>query len=114
VKALTMTNTQAAAQPDAPPRALPAELTIYTVAELHPQWLKWLTAADDEACTVDASAVEQADAAGVQLLLSLHAALHRQGRALALREPSPALLSACAALGLSNWAAAVQSTLEAA
>jgi anti-anti-sigma regulatory factor len=88
-------------------------LTIYTVAELHPQWLMWLTAADeDEHCVVDATAVEQADAAGVQLLLSLHAALQRKGRALALHDPSPALLSACEALGLSNWAAAVQRTLE--
>jgi anti-anti-sigma regulatory factor len=94
------------------PRTLPAELTIYTVAELHPQWLKWLAPADGQPCTLSAAAVEQADAAGVQLLLSLHAALHRQGRALQLCEPSPALLAACEALGLSDWARSAQCAQE--
>jgi ABC-type transporter Mla MlaB component len=104
--------------PDAHVRALPAELTIYTVAELHPQWLKWLAttgdAGDAEGCVVDAAAVEQADAAGVQLLLSLSSALQRQGRALQLRAPSTALLAACEALGLADWAASLQATEEAA
>jgi anti-anti-sigma regulatory factor len=87
---------------------LPAELTIYTVAELHQPWLQWLAETDDTLrCAVDASAVEQADAAGVQLLLSLHAALHRQGRALVLEDPSPPLLAACDSLGLSHWARSV-------
>jgi ABC-type transporter Mla MlaB component len=83
------------------------------VAELHPPWLQWLTERHDGLpCTVDASAVEQADAAGVQLLLSLHTALHRQGRALQLDDPSPALLAACESLGLGDWARSVQAAKE--
>jgi anti-anti-sigma factor len=90
------------------PHRLPAELSIYTVAELHPQWLKWLASAThNEHCTVDASAVEQADAAGVQLLLSLATALHQQGRPLRLVAPSAPLRDACAALGLADWAEAL-------
>jgi anti-anti-sigma regulatory factor len=93
--------------------ALPVELTIYTVAELHRLGLAWLAEQDDDLrCTVDASAVDQADAAGVQLLLSLHAALHRQGRGLQLDDPSPALLAACEALGLANWVRSVQRLRE--
>jgi anti-anti-sigma factor len=89
------------------PDCLPGELSIYTVAELQPQWLKWLAkATDDEHCTVDASAVEQADAAGVQLLLSLDKALRQQGRQLQLLAPSAALCDACEALGLADWAGA--------
>ena len=89
----------------APAQALPAELTIYTVAALHPQWMPWLSlAGDNEHFTLDAAAVEEADAAGVQLLLSLSAALQRQGRALRLVGPSAALLATCEALGLADWA----------
>jgi ABC-type transporter Mla MlaB component len=79
------------------------------VAELHPQWLKWLAgAAHNEHCAVDASAVEQADAAGVQLLLSLATALQQQGRQLQLLAPSAALRTACEALGLADWASSVE------
>ncbi len=103
------------------PRTLPAELTIYTVAELHPQWQRWLadtgdnataTPQADDRCTLDAADVEQADAAGVQLLLSLSAALEAQGRGLHLHAPSAALLAACEALGLADWAARLQATEE--
>jgi ABC-type transporter Mla MlaB component len=105
--------TRSNAHPQAGAHALPAELTIYTVAELHPPWLRWLAEVDDGLrCRVDASAVEQADAAGVQLLLSLHAALHRQGCALQLDDPSPALLAACESLGLGDWARSVQAAKE--
>jgi ABC-type transporter Mla MlaB component len=86
--------------------ALPRELTIYTVGELHPRWLGWLAelrAADAEGpCAVDAAAVEEADAAGVQLLLSLAHALQREQRALQLLQPSAALAAACNALGLGS------------
>jgi ABC-type transporter Mla MlaB component len=86
--------------------ALPRELTIYTVGELHPQWLGWLgdvRAADGEGpCAVDAAAVEEADAAGVQLLLSLAHALQREQRPLQLHQPSTALAAACQALGLTS------------
>ena len=88
--------------------SLPSELTIYTVGELHPQWLAWLAAArmeagaagpQAEAFAVDAAAVGEIDAAGVQLLLSLSHALRQAHRALHLRHPSRALAEACNALG---------------
>ena len=53
---------------------LAPELTIYTVAELHPQWLAWLgetATPGTESAALDISAVNQVDAAGLQLLLSL-------------------------------------------
>jgi len=89
--------------------SLPAELTIYTVAELHPRWLAWLIGSDtdhsavsipDDPTRVDAAAVEEADAAGVQLLLSLANALARRERTLQLVNPSPPLTRACTALGV--------------
>ncbi len=98
-----------------PTRSLPAELTIYTVGELQPQWLAWLgtdaaaDAAGDDAVddfAVDASAVAEVDAAGVQLLVSLSRSLGRQQRSLALVAPSDALASACARLGLTSLVAA--------
>lgn len=86
------------------PLALPRELTIYTVGELHPQWLGWLadrrTDGKTGACVVDATAVDEVDAAGVQLLLSLAHALQNDQRPLRLRRPSAALTTACQALGL--------------
>lgn len=85
------------------PLALPAELTIYTVGEVRPTWLAWLAdaaEADSDTATVDAAAVDQVDAAGAQLLLSLSNAVTRQERAFALVNPSHALTQACEALGL--------------
>lgn len=83
----------------ADPRTLPAELTIYTVGETCPQCLAWVDADGDDRVTVDAAAVSDVDAAGVQLLLSLANALRRRDRELLLTDPSPALTAACAALG---------------
>jgi anti-anti-sigma regulatory factor len=80
--------------------ALPRELTIYTVGELRPAWLDWLHGAGNQ--TVDATRVDEADAAGVQLLLSLAHALLADGRPLQLQNPSPALAAACTALGLDS------------
>jgi ABC-type transporter Mla MlaB component len=84
-------------------RALPTELTIYTVGETHPQCLAWLDgtagSAGDELLEVDASSVSEVDAAGVQLLLSLANALAAQQRALRLIAPSAVLAAACEALG---------------
>ena len=79
--------------------ALPAELTIYTVGETGPKWLAWLDGGGDERLPVDASAVAEVDAAGVQLLLSLANALRRRDRELELVDPSPVLAAACDALG---------------
>ena len=84
---------------------LPAELTIYTVGELHPQWLAAATSAqaaggtDDERCNVDASQVQEVDTAGLQLLLSLSRLIHRQRRSLHLLNASEVLQRACTALG---------------
>lgn len=91
--------------------SLPAELSIYTVGELHPQWLTWLTASegtgidnaqDDEVLSVDASGVGEVDAAGIQLLLSLANALTLRHRTLQCINPSSTLISACEALGLAH------------
>ncbi len=80
--------------------ALPAELTIYTAGETRPQWLAWLAADDAESLRVDASAVTEVDAAGLQLVVALSRALEAQHRRLQLERPSPALRSACERLGL--------------
>ncbi len=98
----------APAAPVAPPLALPAELTIYTVGELHPQWLQWLgqgagdVPAPEQAC-VQAGAVDQVDGAGLQLLLSLQRALADRGRRLLIQAPSEVLRSGCEGLGLGGW-----------
>ena len=89
-------------------RALPADLTIYTLAAVHRQWLEWLaklpkarrtSAQGDAPWPVDASAVDEVDAAGVQLLLALSHSLAAKRRALRLINASGALASACEALG---------------
>ena len=84
--------------------ALPAELTIYVVGELRPAWLALLAAHSAEASAqlrMDAAAVDQVDAAGVQLLLSLANTLARRSppSALLLDRPSEPLRQACQALG---------------
>ena len=86
------------------PLLLPAELTIYTVGELRPQWLAWLaglgaTEAPVEA-TIDGAAVDQIDAAGVQLLISLSRSLSAAQRSQQFVNPSAVLTGACEALGL--------------
>ncbi len=84
--------------------SLPAELTIYTVGELRPQWLGWLAgfAASDAPAdaAVDGSAVDQIDAAGVQLLVALSRSLAGAQRSLQFISASPVLSDACSALGL--------------
>jgi anti-anti-sigma regulatory factor len=83
--------------------ALPRELTIYTVGELRPQWLDQLAADNADPVDpwpVDAAAVEDVDAAGLQLLQSLSNSLAREQRRLLLQRPSAALVAACNALGL--------------
>jgi anti-anti-sigma regulatory factor len=82
-------------------RCLPSELTIYTVGELRPQWLRWLAEeAESERFAVRAGAVAEVDAAGVQMLLSLQRSLASRRQGLCLTEPSRALTAACTALGL--------------
>jgi len=85
--------------------ALPAELTIYTVGELRATWRGWLGAtlanADpQETLVADADAVDQVDAAGVQLLMALAKALAAQGHRLQVHRPSAPLAQACQLLGV--------------
>jgi ABC-type transporter Mla MlaB component len=82
--------------------ALPAELTIYTVGELHPAWRTW---AETGGQRVDGTAVDQVDAAGLQLLLALARSLQARGKPLRLVGSSRALDAGCAALGLAAWLA---------
>jgi ABC-type transporter Mla MlaB component len=101
------------------PLALPAELTIYTVGELHPQWLQWLgevrsAPGQDGALEIRAEGVDQVDAAGIQLLVSLQRALEAQGRRLHVRDPSQTLADGCGALGLRAWLDARSAAAEAA
>ncbi len=79
---------------------LPAELTIYAVAELRTAWLEALAAAEDDLLVADASAVMEVDAAGLQLVLALAQALERDGRALRVDHASTAFAAACRTLGL--------------
>jgi anti-anti-sigma regulatory factor len=83
---------------------LPAELTIYTVGELHPQWSAWLADAastdDDAPVCLDGSAVDQVDGAGLQLLVSLANSLAARQRTLQLVDASRLLVNACETLGL--------------
>lgn len=90
--------------PALPTLSLPAELTIYTAGETRAAWLAWLAAeptdtTSDGRCTVHAAAVDQVDAAGVQLLVALSHTLARQQRRLQLLDPSTPLCVACEALG---------------
>ena len=108
-------NTSDSSPSTAAPLALPAELTIYTVGELHPAWCAWLaTHATDAQPPVHAAGVDQIDGAGVQLLLSLGQGLAQQGGRLQLQAPSTPLRAACGALGLAGWLAEHTTTAEAA
>jgi ABC-type transporter Mla MlaB component len=94
------------------PLVLPSEITIYTVADLRTQCLAWLAqggaGSPDDATghgswRVDAAAVQEVDAAGLQLLQSLAHSValghpHRHLR-LHVQNPSLALAGACTALG---------------
>lgn len=93
------------APPVPAPQALPDELTIYTVGDLHRQWTTWLATVppDSTVPAMDAHAVGQVDAAGLQLLISLDGALARRGAALSLQAPSSALSTGCEAIGLGGW-----------
>jgi ABC-type transporter Mla MlaB component len=84
--------------------SLPSELTIYTVATLHPQCRAWLESAgqddDTEPWQVDAAAVDEVDAAGLQLLQSLANAVALRRRRLDVLNPPACLSGACADLGV--------------
>lgn len=85
--------------------ALPEELTIYTVGELHRQWLAWLETLPPDASMAEllGDVVDQVDAAGLQLLLALDQTMTARGQAWVLPRPSAALRSSCDAIGLGPW-----------
>jgi anti-anti-sigma regulatory factor len=86
-----------------PALALPAEMTIYSVADVRRRLLAHVDShGEDEACRLDGGAVDQVDAAGVQLLVSLARTLAPLGRTLQLGNASPVLQAACESLGLSQ------------
>ncbi len=87
--------------------ALPVELTIYKVGELLPELRDWASMDGGGTWRLQASAVEEVDAAGIQLLLSLARTAQAQAQQLSLVDASPVLSQACQALGvadLMNWA----------
>jgi phospholipid transport system transporter-binding protein len=94
--------------PGEPGLRLPAELTIYTAAETRSTWLAWLAGLDgllgldEPVCAVDASACDEVDAAGLQLLMALAHSLARRQRRLQLLQPPEGLRTACTELGLAG------------
>ncbi len=85
---------------DQPPFALPSELSIYQAAELKSQWLAAMPPGGD--WTVDASAVESVDLAGIQVLLLMQREMGAAGRALKLHGISAELRSVITLLGLAG------------
>lgn len=93
------------------PLTLPSELTIYSLGQLKAQWLEAMPKTSrakrtapgrSTAWPVDSSGVNEVDAAGVQLLLSLSASLKAKRRTLHLVNPSRPLVDACRSLGLAS------------
>jgi anti-anti-sigma regulatory factor len=85
------------------PLRLPPELTIFVASELRAAWLEWLAVAADGADpTLDGQAVEDVDAAGVQLLLSLVRSVQARQLDVRIEHPSDALRKACKTLGAAH------------
>jgi anti-anti-sigma regulatory factor len=72
---------------------LPNELCVPAVSALRLACLEWLDAQDADEL-VDASQVDEVDAAGVQLLVALSRSLTSRGRRLQLHAPSDPLRDA--------------------
>ena len=97
--------TPTTAVPDSGPAtiSLPPELTIYTATELHQAWLTALAAPQtDGDWAVDADAVDEVDAAGLQMLVALRHSLAARQQRLVLRQPSGTLERACRLLGCAD------------
>lgn len=101
------------------PLALPSELTIYSLGALKALWLDSLPkpprsrrplSHEASAWPVESSAVNEVDAAGIQLLLALASALKARRRTLQLVNPSGPLITACMSLGVSSLLAAQEAT----
>ena len=85
--------------------SLPVELTIHSVGEWAPRLRAHFAQRADqgtlECLRIEAEAVEEIDAAGVQLLLALANTLSGKQCVLQLVGPSAPLARACAGLGAS-------------
>lgn len=81
---------------------LPRELTIYTVGETRHALTTWLATLDPKATVwpLDAAGVDEADAAGVQLLLAMSRSASSTGARLRLQAPSETLCRASHQLGI--------------
>jgi anti-anti-sigma regulatory factor len=91
--------------------SLPGDLTIYAVDLLRTLLQGWVAtlpkgrrgvALNDVPLPVDASGVNEVDAAGVQMLLALSKSLRLRRRPLRLIDPSGRLVGACGALGVAS------------
>ena len=89
---------------------LPGDVTIYGVGALRSRFAEWLeelpndrlaAALENTPLCVDASAVSEVDAAGVQMLIALSKSLGARSRALQLVNPSGLLTDALETLGVS-------------
>lgn len=100
-------------RPDAPQFVLPGSLTIFEVGALKSllaEWLAAMAAAEETPVRVDASAVGEADAAGVQVLVAFSRSLAARGRSLQLVNASSLLAGACQTLGVSALLLANETT----
>lgn len=88
---------------------LPGELTIYAVGQARSLFQGWVaklpkgrraTALEGTPLAVDGASVNEVDAAGAQMLLSLSRSLAARRRTLRLEHPSQPLQLACETLGL--------------
>ena len=91
--------------------ALTGAVTIYTVGTLRSQFEVWIAklpkgprgaALNDSPLAVDAQGVDEIDAAGMQLLVSLAKSLAVRRRPLQLVDSSSLLVGACEALGVAS------------
>jgi ABC-type transporter Mla MlaB component len=85
------------------PFELPAELNIYTAAETTQALLRWLQFAQSQQINllqIDGRSVAEVDAAGLQILLSLHNTCSNHALAWQLHQPSQTLAAACTRLGI--------------
>lgn len=82
----------------ASPYMLPAEMSIYSAAELKTSLLAWLTNCHD--AHMNASQVTYLDLAGVQVLLLIQRKANAMGKPLGLHQATPDFLSVLQTLGL--------------
>ena len=82
---------------------LPSELNIYTASDTAQSMRQWLTDNRNQQIThltVDGHAVSEVDAAGLQLLVSLHNSCLSHAMHWQLSQSSNTLSAACARMGI--------------